>query len=269
MKRNCLFLSIISIICVSGLTSCISSKSMRKDILDNTADLYYVTTTPAYTGEIKNDIHLNFIDYSNMDYYTTVKKKGWALVPLLLYNYDYHKFEARLGERSLTMNYREFLMDALLAECNASTCFNLIDNTDSIACDSAYILDIKITKNITKGKMTIRNHSIFTGYLDLLLSHEEVDDWILPPYAVINRNKMHPAITELSVKAILRKDKTKLIEKEYQIKRAYQFTRKGSFDTYFLNNSCLNAMAENLSLATKELVEEMSRELHLVILSLK
>lgn len=257
------------VIFVSGMNSCVSSKSMQKDILDQSADLYYITTTPAYIGEIKKDVYLNFIDYSNMDYYTSVKRKGWALVPLLLYNYQFNRFEARLGERSLTMNYREFLTDALLAECNVSTCFNLIDNTDSIACDSAYVLDIKITKNITKGKMTIRNHSIFTGYLDLLLQHEEVDDWILPPYAVINRNKMHPAITELSVKVILRQEDKKLIEKEFQIKRAYQFTRKGDFDTYFLNNSCLNAMAENLSLATKELVEEMSRELHLVMLSLE
>jgi len=242
---------------------------MQKDILDNSADLYYITTAPAYTGEIKEDVYLNFIDYSNMDYYTSVKKKGWALVPLLLYNYEFHRFEARLGERSLSMNYREFLTDALLTECNTSTCFNLIDNADSIACDSTYILDIKITKNITKAKMTVRNHSIFTGYLDMLLGHEEVDDWILPPYAVINKNKAHPAVTELSVKAILRKNEKILSEKEHHLKRSYQFTRKGSMDTYFLNSSCLKIMAESLSQATKELVEEISKELHLVVLSSK
>ena len=44
----------------------------------------------------------DFIDYSNMDYYTSVKRKKSAYIPLLLYNYEGELFHLRLGESSLT-----------------------------------------------------------------------------------------------------------------------------------------------------------------------
>ena len=82
------------------------------------SDLFYELTSPAYQGEAKRTVYLDFIDYSNLDYYTTVKKRGGFAIPLLLYIYETNRFNVRLGEGSLTQTYREFLTEALLTECN-------------------------------------------------------------------------------------------------------------------------------------------------------
>ncbi|MDL2212607.1 hypothetical protein LJC72_06340 [Bacteroides sp. OttesenSCG-928-D19] len=251
---------------VSLFTSCSSSKAMLREMLDNRAHLFYELTTPEYTGEVKNNIYLNFIDYSNMAYYTTMKKKGFVVVPLFFYNYTSTRFEAALGERSLTINFREFLTEALLTECNTSTCFNLIDNQQNIAPDSALVLDVRIMKNLTKGKMKLRDTAIFTGYLDLILGHDE-EDAIFPMFAGKTNNKVYPAITELIVKVTLSRKNEPLLEKEYKVNRGYRSASGGYGDTYITNSVCLDLMAESLSLATKEMVEEISRELHLLMLA--
>ena len=72
------------------------------------SDLFYELTFPAYQGEAKRTVYLDFIDYSNLDYYTTVKKRGGFAIPLLLYIYETNRFNVRLGEGSLTQTYREF-----------------------------------------------------------------------------------------------------------------------------------------------------------------
>ena len=90
--------------------------------------MYYELTSPIYQEKADQTVYLDFIDYSNMDYYTSVKRKKSAYIPLLLYNYEGELFHLRLGESSLTQLYREFLTEALLTECNSSTCCHLIDN---------------------------------------------------------------------------------------------------------------------------------------------
>lgn len=265
-KTTLVVFSCVVAVCLLG--SCSSSKAMLREMLDSRADLYYELTTPEYIGEVRSDIYLNFIDYSNMAYYTTMKKKGFTLVPLFFYNYSSNKFEAALGERSLTINFREFLTEALLTEFNSSTCINLVDNEHNIAPDTALILDVKVMKNLTKGKIKLRETAIFTGYLDLLLGNEE-EDAIFPMFAGKTNNKIYPAITELVVKIKLsRKDET-LLEKEYKVNRGYRSASVGYGDTYITNRTCLNIMAESLSLATKEVVEEISQELHLLMISLR
>lgn len=70
--------------------------------------------------------------------------KKSAYIPLLLYNYEGELFHLRLGESSLTQLYREFPTEALLTECNSSTCYHLIDNQKGkIIPDSAYRLEVK------------------------------------------------------------------------------------------------------------------------------
>lgn len=98
------------------LCSCRSSRSMQKEINPMKSDLFYELTSPAYQGEAKRTVYLDFIDYSNLDYYTTVKKRGGFAIPLLLYIYETNRFNVRLGEGSLTQTYREFLTEALLTE---------------------------------------------------------------------------------------------------------------------------------------------------------
>lgn len=263
-RTNLVVITCVVAVCL--LASCSSSKLMLREMLDNRAHLYYELTTPEYRGEVQDSIYLNFIDYSNMPYYTTMKKKGFVLVPLFFYNYSSNRFEAALGERSLTINFREFLTEALLTECNSSTCIHLIDNEHHIAPDTALVMDVKVMKNLTTGKIRLSDTAIFTGYLDLLLGNE-AEDAILPMFAGITNNKVYPAVTELLIKVKLSKKGEVLFEKEYGVAGNYCPGGRGYGDSYIANHACLDAMAENLSLATKVVVEEVCGELHLLILS--
>lgn len=141
--------------------SCRSSRSMLREIQALKSSLYYELTSPIYQEKADQTVYLDFIDYSNMDYYTSVKRKKSAYIPLLLYNYEGELFHLRLGESSLTQLYREFLTEALLTECNSSTCCHLIDNQKGkMIPDSAYRLEIKIRKNETCGRIKLNQSSI-------------------------------------------------------------------------------------------------------------
>ena len=136
--------------------SCRSSRSMLREIQALKSSLYYELTSPIYQEKADQTVYLDFIDYSNMDYYTSVKRKKSAYIPLLLYNYEGELFHLRLGESSLTQLYREFLTEALLTECNSSTCCHLIDNQKGkMIPDSAYRLEVKIRKNETCARIKL------------------------------------------------------------------------------------------------------------------
>ena len=141
--------------------SCRSSRSMLREIQALKSSLYYELTSPIYQEKADQTVYLDFIDYSNMDYYTSVKRKKSAYIPLLLYNYEGELFHLRLGESSLTQLYREFLTGALLTECNSSTCCHLIDNQKGkMIPDSAYRLEVKIRKNETCARIKLNQSSI-------------------------------------------------------------------------------------------------------------
>lgn len=153
MKQYKLFLFLIA---VSFLfCSCRTSRSMRKEISPLRSDLYYELTSPEFRGDIRHTVYLSFIAYSNLDYYTSVKKSGALVIPLIFINYEGNYFNTRLGEGSLNQTYREFLTDALLAECNSSTCFNLKDGSKVAIPDSTYRLEVKIVRNETDRKSVV------------------------------------------------------------------------------------------------------------------
>ena len=113
----------------------------------------------------------------DMDYYTSVKRKKSAYIPLLLYNYEGELFHLRLGESSLTQLYREFLTEALLTECNSSTCCHLIDNQKGkMIPDSAYRLEMARLEAagrillLTTSNISPSNQGIL-DWLSLILAH--------------------------------------------------------------------------------------------------
>ena len=121
-----------------------------------------------------------------MDYYTSVKRKKSAYIPLLLYNYEGELFHLRLGESSLTQLYREFLTEALLTECNSSTCCHLIDNQKGkMIPDSAYRLEVKIRKNETCARIKLNQSSI---------------PWFEGEMLEVVNNKIRPAASSLALK---------------------------------------------------------------------
>jgi hypothetical protein len=236
--------------------SCQSSKMVLREMQDLRSELYYDLTTPVYLGEVDNTIYLNFIDYSNINYFTTVEKNGLTIIPLLFYNYSKEKFEITLGEHSLIQPYRDFLMDALLAECNRSACFNLKDNSAAAAPDSALVLDVKINRNKTNCRMELTNSIIFiplgNNGFDLSFSNQKV----------ANR-----AVSDLEITVRLIQRATCLWEKTYQANQELDYSRSGLVNSSHAYEICLDRLADNLSLTTKEVVENISRDLHLLMLA--
>lgn len=247
MKQTILYLSMS--ICL--FTSCISSRSMQSELNGMQSDLFYELTSLEYHGEIKDSIYLDFIDYSNTDYYTTVKRNGGMFLPLILYNFQKDRFRTRLGEHSLSQLYREFLTDALLTECNSSTCFQLIDNSQNLVSpDSVFRLEVKVRENQTTGGVSLETHNLI---------------WFEGDYFEYHSCYPHSSKTKLSISVRLTRQGDCLLDKTYEVIHT-QPREKGFYsESYAANQASLNNMAECLSLATKEIVEEISQELHLTL----
>jgi hypothetical protein len=228
---------------------------MQREIRTMRSNLYYELTTPEYLEEIVDTIYLNFIDYSNIDYYTTVKKARTIIVPLFFFNYSWEKFNVVLGESSLTQTYREFLTEALLAESNSSACFNLRDNAANTAPDSAYKLDVKILHNRTSSAIELNNLLIF-----MCLGDNSDFSFNVENYTVI------PAVTDLCINVRLTKGKDCLLEKNYPVHLKQNYAGEKWTDSFLANEVCINHMTESLSIATKKMVENITEELHLLML---
>lgn len=238
------------------LGACTSGKTIQKDIQTLRADLFYELTSPAYKGEIKHDVYLNFIKYSNLNYYTTVKKKSTVFIPLILYNFSAQTYEITLGEASLSQNYREFLTEALFAECNRSTCFNLYDYESEEVPDSALVLDVAIKQNQTNTRIKLQESAIPWFGEDM---EEE--------FISFTNNKTKPAVTELQIQVQLSQSGKTLHSKVYSIKREQVSYSPQTQDTFHTNDVSLGTMVQGLSMATKQIVEEISQELHLFLYS--
>jgi hypothetical protein len=228
---------------------------MQHEIRTFRSDLYYELTSPEYLGEINKTVYLNFIDYSNIDYHTTVKKKGMLIIPLIFFNHWWEEFNVVLGESSLTQTYREFLMEALFTECNSSTCFNLRHSNADIVSGSAYILDVKIVHNRTTSAIKLSNTVVFLPLSENL--HFDMS---------FSGAKVQPAISDLYISVRLTRGENCLLEKTYPIHQKLSYIGRGLKDSLFANEACLNNMTECLSVATKKIVEDISSELHLLML---
>ena len=248
MKANHPLLLVIILLL---LCSCRTSRSMLKEIHPLKSSLYYELTSPIYPEKTRQNVYLDFIDYSNMDYYTSVKRKKYTIIPLLLYNYEGELFNLRLGEHSLTQLYREFLTDALLTECNSSTCFHLINNQkEKVLPDSTYRLEVKIRKNETTAKIKL-NQSIML--------------WFEGELAEITNNKIRPSTSVLEISVRLTQSSNCLLDKTYSTEWKQSTSSRSFQDSPSANAACLDDMTECLSMATKEIVEEISREMHLIL----
>lgn len=131
-------------------SACSSKKIMQGQLRNIKTYLDYELTSPVYEGNSDKTVYLNHIDNSNMEYFTTVKGSNTLVLPFILFNYRHEKFHVVLGENTLTQLYREFLTDALRAECNRSACFNLETGNDTSTAD-VYLLNVNIIHNKTQS----------------------------------------------------------------------------------------------------------------------
>ncbi|MDR3218629.1 MAG: hypothetical protein LBU22_06545 [Dysgonamonadaceae bacterium] len=230
-----------------------TSKSVQSELQKLHSELYYELSTPVYSGEINKTVYLNPLKYSNMEVNTSAKKKGLLIVPLLLFNHTSEKFDIILGTRSLIQPYQEFLMDALLVECNRSACFNLEEADINTLPDSTLLLDVEILKNHTTSRINMSR------------------SWIIIPLNSATFNfyfsgyNVKPADSELEIKVRLLQKDTCLWEKSYFAELELANNNKGIDDLFHAYHVCLTEMTECLSLTTKEIVENISRDLHFLL----
>lgn len=232
--------------------SCRSSRSMLREIQALKSSLYYELTSPIYQEKADQTVYLDFIDYSNMDYYTSVKTKKVCNI----FRYCYitmraELFHLRLGESSLTQLYREFLTEALLTECNSSTCCHLIDNQKGkMIPDSAYRLEVKIRKNETCARIKLNQSSIpwFEGEMLEVVNNKIRRQLPVLPFLSASLKRKIACLIKPTLQNISKLPKQQRFE-----------------DSPSANAACLDDMTECLSMATKEIVEEISRDIHLIL----
>jgi hypothetical protein len=234
--------------------SCNSSKSIQQEMQKVQTGLYYDLSTDVYRGKITHTVYLNFIDYSNMEYAPMVKKKGTFVYPLLLINFWKEKYKITLGESTLMQPYREFLTEALLAECNRSTCFSLVENLqDTNPSDTTYVLNVKVLQNNTTSE--IISNDLFIPFLS---------DWDLDLFE--SNYTINPAVSDLKLAVRLTQGENLLFEKTFHIqqKLKYQGVKQGELS--YVSTNCMDNMTVCLSNTTQHIVEEISRFLHFAFL---
>jgi len=218
------------------------------------SELFYELTTPVYSENIEKTIYLNPIGYSAILPFTTVKGKGGMIIPLIIYNLSQRKYELTLGEASLIQPYRNFLMDALLAQCNRSSCFDLVVNDGNITLpDSALILDVKINGNATTTKMTYNDGAFFNPFESGYFTG--FSNWVI-----------NSPTSWLDISVSLMQGEKSIWEKTYTATENLSYKRERIEDPHNAYENCIDAMTENLSSTTKGVVENISRDLHFFIL---
>lgn len=235
--------------------SCTSTKVMTREIQGITTGLGYELTSAEYKGEILCNVYLNSLDGAGLIPRTTIEKAGRTVVPLLIVNYMGEKFKAQLGESSLNSPYRKFLTEALLAECNSSSSFNLYEKPEKAGTDTEFLLDIKVNRCQTSSLIKLNSTAIL--WVDIFSGDSD--------FATILNNSIKPAITELDFDVNLSRDGESIYHKSYSLKHNQIYHHSSTSDTYSANQACLDNMAEGLSLATKEIVEQIVTNLSLVI----
>jgi len=244
---------IISIFPVAFFSACQTSKSIQRTMLDIRSELYYELTTPVYSDSIYNTVYLNPIDYSATLPYTTVRKTGMRVIPLLFFNLIQNRYEVSLGESSLIQPYYDFLMDALLAECNRSSCLNLMESSNAVLPDSALILEIRINNNETTAKMVRNEGLLFLPFIDD--NSLGFSDW-----------EINPPVSQLDITARLVQQEVCLWEKTYAAQQNLSYKKQKIEEPLTAFRICSDHLTECLSYTTKGVVESIFRDLHLLIL---
>ncbi|MDR1631864.1 MAG: hypothetical protein LBR97_03115 [Dysgonamonadaceae bacterium] len=225
---------------------------IQKQLQSIKVDLDYELTSPVYEENPEKTVYLNSItDSADMGYYTTVKRGNTLVLPFILFNYWRTKYHVVLGENTLTQLYREFLTDALLAECNRSACFNL-ETGDDISIGDTYSLDVNIIHNETRSRIQE------TGRFLIIPIDPGVIDFQHENYRVLATS------SDLKIAVSLKKGERILWKKDYAARENLKEKSFGSDFPVACEASAYN-MSECLSFATKQVVTEICRDLHLIL----
>jgi len=232
--------------------ACQTGKTVQRQMQSIQSELFYELTMPVYLENIDNTVYLGSVEDMATPLHTTVDRKGGKVLPFILYNLVQNKYEVTLGETSLIQPYRGFLVDAFLAQCNRSSCFDLKITDEAVLPDSALILEVKVNRNTTTANMVNKETS-----------------YIIPAYGVFSVSfsswEIKLPISDLEISARLMQQGNCLWENTYAV--VFDLPNKTKkveypFEAYEI---CIDYMAECLSHATKGIVENISANLHLIV----
>jgi hypothetical protein len=236
--------TIAFIVATMLLSSCSDTKELRRSILSIRADLGYNMTSQEYLGEKQDTILLDFISYSNMDYYSSVKGGTKFIIPLILYNMQAYRYTARLGEGSINGTYREFLTEALMAEVNSGQPLTMVSDVNGTM-EGRYRMKVKVVQNETTATVRKNAHSVIWFESSFL-------DW--------QTSSAGKAETNLTLHVTLTKDDKKILDKDYSTQFDTGRMTHNDGDLYVASDNCVNDMTESLSQATRTLAEQIAFE---------
>lgn len=248
--------SLFALMLLYSLASCVSVRDVGIEMRKIETGLGYELTSPEYRGELFCNVLLNPIHGAGLVPVTAVKKKGTTVIPLLLYNYTGETFEVTLGETSLNIPYQYFVVDALVSECNTSTCFNLYASKDSLVAQTDYQIDIKVGRCQTSSQVKFNTHTI------LFVDFFSMD----PDFLSVLSHKVRPALTDLEFVVTVKQRDDVFFQKEYVLRHSHSPRWNSMDELNDLSYSCVDNMAVGLSLATKEIVEEIAADLNRVVM---
>jgi hypothetical protein len=176
---------------------------------------------------------------------TSVTTINHKLLPFILYNYEETDLAVNLGQSSIEQNYSDFFKESFKKESQRTGCYSLTDDIDN----TDYILEIRFDTCQTKSKYR---------KIDTLL-------FLLVAFGSSTQEIGDPSETDLNLNVKLIKDDKLVFEKKYSINRTQPFINVQTNDVDKLRSDFLTNMVESLSLSTKECIEQIIRDINLVI----
>jgi hypothetical protein len=167
------------------------------------------------------------------------------IILLIFYNHIALNYVAKLGQAVIDRDYSDFFKESFTIESQRMGCYSLIDEP----MDNDYTLEIVYDTSKTEAKYHI-NITILFFLIPEIPYWQEVG---------------FPAQTTLSVIVRLRKRDELVFEKRYSVDKTLPAVPSNNQNIMKMQYAFVTNMAESLSLGTKECIEQIIRDINLII----
>lgn len=231
---------------ILGLMSCSGSKMLQKSLQKYKAPIGYLHDSKIDDYLKKDTIFISAINNKGIDSITSVSKMKGKILPFIIFNYTETNMKVELGQSSIEQSYHDFFTNSLIDESKRSGRI-IVDNRDPGK--NPYSLEINIDTCNVRSKYQ-RNTTVLFFLIAYSMSFQELG---------------FPSETNLVVTARLKKEGKMISEKSYRVKRTQPFLNSQSINSAKLRSDFTANMVESLSLSTKQCIEDLIKDLNIVM----
>jgi len=228
---------------------CASTNAIKKALDKQVFPITYLYDSKIEEEKIDDGVYIKPIQNNSQSLNKTaqvVKTKG-LIVPLLVFNMWDYQYDCDLGESGVQEDIPEFVRKSLIEESERSGKFRIVQSVDS--CD--YILEMSINDHSVGGPYRENGFAYFALYF----------------YGYNYRETAGPATSHVSLTAKLIKGEDVLFEKELLAEKVSAPLKRQYRKTNELYTDFSNSMVESLSLAYKQVIEEIVIEINKQIIN--